>query len=286
MGEARAAVNADLGLTSAKGRAPNAVVERRASEAPSLPRAVHIGSHRATRRLSALPDRRALCILGPMSGAPLSDRMIQAVKRRVRDNRLYDALWAVAQDHQVGRWIRAGRPVPPPNLVKQNVLRCYARRFSLRTLVETGTYYGDTLYALRHDFDRLYSIELDEQLHRWARARFVRTPQVELLHGDSGVVLPQLLPRLRERCLFWLDGHFCGGLTACADQVSPILRELGYLLAADAPDHVVLVDDARLFRPEEGYPLLEQLFALVAAARPGWTCEVSEDIIRIHAPAR
>jgi hypothetical protein len=204
----------------------------------------------------------------------------------MRDNPIYDAVLGVVQDHRVGRWIRAGRPVPPPSLVKQNVLRSYGRRFSLRTLIETGTYFGDTLYALRDDFARLYSVELDPRLHQWARARFARLPHIELLCGDSRVLLPTLVAQLREPCLFWLDGHFSGGLTACAGGITPIIQELQCVLAPGAADHVVLVDDARLFRPEEGYPPLQQIVDLVSEMRPAWTCEVDEDIIRIHPASR
>ena len=81
-------------------------------------------------------------------------------------------------------------------------------------MVETGTYYGDMIYAQLDNFSRIYSIELSERLYRKAKRRFKKNESVTLLHGDSSEVLHEIVPKFKEPVLFWLDGHYSGGITA------------------------------------------------------------------------
>jgi hypothetical protein len=50
--------------------------------------------------------------------------------------------------------LNEGKPVLPPHAVKQRVVREYAKRHGLRLLVETETYLGGMVYAVRRIFDR------------------------------------------------------------------------------------------------------------------------------------
>ena len=111
-------------------------------------------------------------------------------------------------------WERQGRPVPPPHAFKQKVVLQYARQFDLRVLVETGTYLGEMVDAMRTAFGRVYSIELDQELYWRAVQRFAGRGSVTIVQGDSSKVLPQLLAELAEPVLFWLDGHYSAGVTA------------------------------------------------------------------------
>jgi hypothetical protein len=160
-------------------------------------------------------------------------------------------------------------------------LRDYARRYGLKVLVETGTYLGDMVEALRGDFDRIYSIELGDELHRRAQERFRAHGHVEILHGDSAVVLPGLLPRLRQPALFWLDGHYSAGFTARGSRDTPVLDELRHILTAPDAGHAILIDDAWCFGTDPAYPTLEELFAHVHALSPQVDVRVEDDRVRI-----
>ena len=179
------------------------------------------------------------------------------------------------------RWEKAGRPVPPPGLHKQHVIRTYGRNAGVRVLVETGTLFGDTLYALRNDFDRLISIELDESLYKAAFRRFRSFKNIENLHGDSGERIHDVLADLKERAVFWLDGHFSGGITATADEETPINRELDAILRHPIRDHIVLIDDARCFGRDPDYPTIEQLREFLQRKSPRSQMTIEDDIIRI-----
>ena len=198
--------------------------------------------------------------------------------------------WLTSRSERRGRrklreWIAAGRPAPPPSSVKRAIILEYATRHGLRTFVETGTYRGDTIEAVRGSFDRIYSIELEAELHALARARFAGAPHVTILHGDSAEALPALLPRLTAPTLFWLDGHYSGPGTAKGRRETPIVEETRAVLAHPVAGHVVLVDDARAFGTWPDYPTLEEFRRLVAAANEGLVFAIADDVIRIHPPA-
>lgn len=181
-------------------------------------------------------------------------------------------------------WRRRGCPPPAPPHIKSRIVRDYAIRNRIATFVETGTYRGDTLAVVHEHVRRSISIELDPRLAALARRRFARDPDVEIVEGDSGLRLPEVVEQLHEPALFWLDGHYSSGVTALGDKDSPIEEELQAVLAAGRPDHVVLVDDARLFTGDGEYPRIDEIRAVVESLRPGWSCAVVDDIIRIHRP--
>lgn len=182
---------------------------------------------------------------------------------------------------ELAEWQQAGRPVPPPPVVKQNNLMACARKYGLRIIVETGTYRGDTVQAMRNDFERIYSIELSPMLFAQAQDRFRSAPNVELIHGDSGEKLANLMRRLDQPTLFWLDGHYSAGITAKGDKITPIFEELEHILSAPVRNHVIVIDDARLFGTDPGYPDLEELIRFVRAHKPDAEIEVADDSIRI-----
>ncbi len=181
--------------------------------------------------------------------------------------------------------LRGRPPIPPPPEYKVAVILDYARRFHTPTLIETGTYLGDTVEAARGAFRHIWSIEIDDALFAAAVRRFAPHENVTIVHGDSAKVLPSILAGQSGPILFWLDGHFSGGITARGDQDTPIVAELEAVLARSGQDDVILIDDARDFGAGD-YPSIAAVAAMVHARRPGWSFIVDGDIIRTHAPVR
>lgn len=177
-------------------------------------------------------------------------------------------------------WRRKGVPVPPPDAFKRMTVRTYRRAYGPRVFVETGTFRGNMVFAQQFQFDELYSIELDQTLFQRATERFRTQPHIRILQGDSGKVLPVLIPGIGRRCLFWLDGHYSGGETARGESDTPVMQELEAIFA-DPRDHVILIDDARLFTGKDGYPTLERLRSWVLERTKGYSVTMEDDIIRI-----
>ena len=188
------------------------------------------------------------------------------------------------QPRELAKCERAGKPAPPPHVVKEGILREHARSCGIKTLVETGTCYGDMVEAMRPDFDRIYSIELSERLHEIAKQRFSGVASVTLIKGDSGLELGKLLETLPCPALFWLDGHYSAGETAQGFKDTPIFEELEHIFSAQREGDVILIDDARCFGTDSAYPDLEQLRTFVMSKRSGIRVDVENDIIRITTP--
>lgn len=170
---------------------------------------------------------------------------------------------------------------------RRDLLRDYGRDFELNVLVETGTNEGKTPLALLYSFARIFTIELDPDLFWKARQMFAHHRNVECLHGDSTDILPDVLSRIDEPALFWLDGHYSGPGTGHGVKSSPICEELNLILADDKP-HVILVDDARIFDggPEHElyphyleYPSLDWVQKL--ASDHGYSFVLARDIMRL-----
>lgn len=195
---------------------------------------------------------------------------------------IYDALSTRRQEREYQDWINAGCPVPPPHLAKRKVLQELARKHDCRILVETGTYYGEMIAALRDSFDDIYTIELSVPLHSLANRRFKADTHIRVLQGDSGAVLPSILPKLDRPTLFWLDGHYSSGITAKTELDTPILQELEHILSAPDLGHVLVIDDARDFGSDPGYPTLEAVREFVLARRPSLEFSVDCDSIRFE----
>jgi len=197
----------------------------------------------------------------------------------------------IASHREIWRWTKAGRPVPPPHRVKIRTVKNFARRFSASTMVETGTYTGNMVSAIKNDFQEVFSIELDDVLFSAAKDKFCGLDHVHILHGDSATVLPKVLDRIRGCCIFWLDAHYSGGNTARGHADTPIVDELRQILSCMHIEPVILIDDARLFVShtpdsilDDSWPMLTDLSRIVLDKHPTWVFDVQDDIIHIHRP--
>lgn len=208
------------------------------------------------------------------------------IEKLISGTFLYDIVSDRRHNRELHQWIERFRPCPPPHLVKQSVVKEYAKRFSPETLVETGTYLGFMVRSTKDTFRRIYSIELEETLYKRAKKKFSKFNHVTILQGDSGEVLAKLLETLNEPCLFWLDAHHSSGATFKTGKgklLTPVLSELTHILShPKAQGHVILIDDAREFTGENDYPTIAGLKEFVFRVKPEFTLEVQDDIIRIH----
>lgn len=196
----------------------------------------------------------------------------------------YMAVRRLSSQWELVRWKLRGRPAPPPRLIKQQIVRQYARDFALKTLIETGTYFGEMIAATKDVFREIWSIEIEPWLYQRAQRVFSREAHVHLLLGDSRDLLPQVLAKLDRPALFWLDGHFSGGITGKGISETPIVQELDAIAAHRVKKHVLLIDDARDFTGKNDYPSVEQMRQYVGERFPGRVFQLENDIIRIHYP--
>ena len=207
--------------------------------------------------------------------------MRQQLKRILHGSVIYDWINGIRNRQEWWLW-RRGRLNHVPHYLKRDILRHYARRYRLRSFVETGTYFGEMVNALKGEFEQIQSIELNEFLFERAKRRFMNYSHIRILHGNSASMLPLALASVKQPTLFWLDAHYSGGITACGDQHSPIFLELHHIFHHPIRGHVIVIDDARLFGTDSAYPTLEQLRDYIVAQSTPRKLEVIDDAIRIY----
>ena len=185
----------------------------------------------------------------------------------------------ISKTRRIARII-LGLPVPPPDVYKQLVLKQYQEKYQYSCLIETGTYLGEMVAAQKSNFKKIYSIELGRHLYQSAAEKFKDDLHISIIHGDSGNVLPSLMQHIEEPSIFWLDGHYSGGITAKGEKECPIFEELSAIFNSKKLSHVILIDDARCFDGRGDYPNIDTLIGYIKENRPDYQVTVESDIIR------
>lgn len=175
--------------------------------------------------------------------------------------------------------ILQGKYALPPQSVKLAVIRHNLSKPSPRVFIETGTYYGDTVAAIKDLYASVISIEVDEALYQKACARFASDKNVRIVHGDCACELSAILATLHEPAVFWLDGHYSGGETGKGEIEDPILVSLNQIAALPAQQHVIFIDDARTFDGREGRPDISAVFNCIKKIDARYIIRVQNDII-------
>ncbi len=194
---------------------------------------------------------------------------------------MYGAYKALGHYPDYWYWILRGRPSRSPHLLKQKVVREYGEKFALKTLVETGTYYGEMVAAMKSHFDRIYSIEFVPELAERAKRKFARDQHVRIFRGDSRIVMPEVLALLTGPALFWLDAGYYGWVgIRTKNNEQRLSAELEIILSHPYP-HMILLDDARGLTGQDGIPSVGDVKAYVESKFPQRSVEVKFDIMRI-----
>jgi hypothetical protein len=180
----------------------------------------------------------------------------------------------------VSNWVANGCPSPAPNIVKMSVVKHHVTAYGNKVFVETGTFLGSMVEHIAATGVQCHTIEIDPTIYQRAQAILASHKNINLIFGDSGVKIPEVLSRLDQPATFWLDGHYSGGFTGGAEIETPISAELDHILAHPIKKHVILIDDARDFDGTNNYPLMSRLFSFFED-HEHYRISLSADIIRI-----
>jgi len=117
------------------------------------------------------------------------------------------------------------------------------RVLKLGLFIETGTYRGESARWAATIFPKVYTIEIDKDMHEAVRKN--RPDNMYLILGDSKVELPKLVKVIHEPALFWIDAHF-------GTSRPPVLEEISCIIASPF-DHIMYVDDTLLYDNNKSY---------------------------------
>ncbi|MHA7775269.1 O-methyltransferase [Roseibium sp. M-1] len=148
----------------------------------------------------------------------------------------------------VYEWSKEDYCAPSPTFVKKRVLLRLIS--SGQHFIETGTFKGKTAQAMSRAGHTVTTIEVYKPLFDLANS-WLTEEGVECILGDSSLVFQELLPRYREKDIFfWLDGHYSGTSTGKGEQDTPIVKELEHIKSILLPSEAritIAIDDFRLF---------------------------------------
>jgi hypothetical protein len=135
----------------------------------------------------------------------------------------------------------------------------YRAHYGLTTLFETGTFRGGGVQSgIDFGFERIYSVEIIDELFQDNVERFSANKNVTILKGESAAVLDATLPDISSNILFWLDAHCPGadhGLTDYNTEPNervrcPLESELKVIKKhRDGHPDVFIIDDLRMYEP-------------------------------------
>jgi len=151
-----------------------------------------------------------------------------------------------------------------PSLEKELLVRTFEninKNFTdFENFIETGTYYGDTSLMVSKFFNKVYTIEINQDLYKRSKISLSKSENVEVIEGDSLDVFKILLPTLKNNCVFWLDGHNSGPGTGVGKIDFPVVNEcelIDELLICD--EILIIIDDVRLFGMNHQYSIDDSL---------------------------
>jgi hypothetical protein len=135
-------------------------------------------------------------------------------------------------------------------------------QFELDFFIESGTLKGDGVeIAYNAGFRNIISIEIEEDLVLKARDRFKNYDgNITIIHGDSSILMGDILSKLQGNALFWLDAHFPGAdiekrpyrecLNYSYDTRLPLETELTIINDRQQTfEDVIIADDLWVYKP-------------------------------------
>jgi hypothetical protein len=183
---------------------------------------------------------------------------VRALRRLLKKTPLYSSYKSLGHYPDYWYWLLRGKPIRIPHIVKQRTVQEFGKRYKIKTLIETGTYYGEMVSGLKNDFGRIISIEFDPALAAAAKRRFKSVAHIQILQGSSELMVQQVLQTLAEPALFWLDaGYFLwAGEHKTTDR---LMTEIDSIFRHAVPNHVVLIDDVVSWSGRDGTPEVTDL---------------------------
>lgn len=187
---------------------------------------------------------------------------------------------------QYVKWLESGSPIPAPDYARTKLILELANDFEIKVFVETGTLVGSRVGAVKDFFSEVHSVELSESLYNRCLNSFREERNVHLYNGDSGELLSSIIEGINESCIYFLDAHYSGGLTAKGNKDSALSDELKAILPRLSKyDDVILVDDTYNLSDHNGYLSKNTVTNKVMSVRPDYAVE-EKDFILMAYPSR
>lgn len=156
-------------------------------------------------------------------------------------------------------------------------------RFGLSTLVETGTFEGDSTLWAAERFANVITIDIRDDDRATAHLRCRDHQNIDFLLGDTREWLPDVVASLDVPALFWLDAHAAPGLFGDKNDW-PVLDELEAIFTSPYRNFI-LIDDAHCFLSQTPYPECPTYKDVTTLAeKGGYACRLKYGVIVLVPP--
>jgi len=120
----------------------------------------------------------------------------------------------------------------------------------IKNFVETGTYHGDTSIMASKHFEKVYTTEIVPELHNLSKrkAEELGVTNISFLLGDSVKLLAQIMPKVSDGAVFFLDAHQSGCDTSNNGTFVPLFEEMDMILSYPFQASLFIIDDVRLWK--------------------------------------
>lgn len=113
------------------------------------------------------------------------------------------------------------------------------RKYHIDTVIETGTFKGDTTALFGRLFDRVYTIEISEPMYLTAKETLKPYENIQCYLGSSEKILKEILPSMQgSTILFYLDAHW--------EDHWPLLEELEEISKTHRDHCIIVIDDIKV----------------------------------------
>ncbi len=172
----------------------------------------------------------------------------------------------------------------------------FLEHYVTQIFLETGFHRGDgTALAFDAGFETIYSCDVSQFAYGWCSHRFRHLNNViHLCLQDSREFLRDRIGRplleegkfrtdLGQKSTFWLDAHWCGGngevggTDGGTDSDHPLLDELAIIGSHPLRDHILLIDDVRMFNTS-GWPALGEVKEAIYRINPAYKIEYKDGL--------
>lgn len=184
----------------------------------------------------------------------------------------------------------------PLEILSDNFLLKLKDMFNCNIFIETGTFLGCSASKASKYFDKVFTIEIDQNLYNIAKKNLSNFSNVKIYNGDSAKVLPEILGNeLDEKIVFWLDAHYSGPnhigfQTGKSEENTPIISELKAIKDSGKRNVVIVIDDMRCFDnfiqitdPNymhlNGYPTLESIVNFIKSINNDYKIVILGDVM-------
>jgi len=118
------------------------------------------------------------------------------------------------------------------------------KKYNIKTVIETGTYYGVTTEFFAKNFDNVHSIEINETYLNVAKEKLKYYKNCKMYHGSSSELLFNILKEFGENTIIFLDAHWWK---------NPLLDELKAIKQSGIKPILVIHDFKNPEHPEYNY---------------------------------